>query len=336
MSADVKYHPGLFPVGARVRFRETVERWPLFAVPAGMRGTIKVSDNDLLAVLPDDPAIREAASDWDGCAEWYPMHHLEGQDWAAAAKELEIVGWATDENGEVPDAAMGCLNCGEPAASPAPCHACEPESLADHEEASKTLEEFCEKVYGESGDLALVMAYDLLDDLYEATDTPRRLLKGWIRVRSAAAPHDSVRRENAEDKRRAQAYADYMSEAQGEWAELCAKIEEYGKGAGLAAEVWQTGGGCLAIGITAPDRDGRHVMLTDTDGPLSLRREEYAEYAPRDLPRWAVGLYLTDADGEEAGTVFTSAARLRAEDDDWFAREVADLASLFIAEKSAW
>lgn len=69
-----------FPVGARVRFVEEVERFPLFIVRAGMRGTIVESEAEGVYIKLDE-ALEGLRDDdeWGGRVQYLHDHWLNGE-----------------------------------------------------------------------------------------------------------------------------------------------------------------------------------------------------------------------------------------------------------------
>lgn len=55
-------------VGARVRLRDDVERYPHFVADAGMAGTVTTSDRDVVTVRMDDAL--QGAEEWDNEIVW--------------------------------------------------------------------------------------------------------------------------------------------------------------------------------------------------------------------------------------------------------------------------
>lgn len=207
---------------------------------------------------------------------------------------------------------------------------------ADLEERVVSLEEFARRA-----DMSVYAAYDLLTNLYDATeDSERRLLTGWIAGSTTTqsgdgyhyGPKDAesnvwpfVRRRTAEDDRFRDRYERYMNRAANTWGTIIRQMDKDG----VHASVWQTGGMCLAIGATLSDHDGRYLMATDSGGALGPDRTDYGD----DAAHWVVGLY-EERDGDEHGTCITLNYRAdRAEDDVPFAKEYAALAKAWIAGK---
>ena len=166
---------------------------------------------------------------------------------------------------------------------------------ADLEERVVSLEEFARRA-----DCSVFEAYDLLSNLYDATDdADRRLIKDWtkgginpdyIGEDFAAGYHLAeydkanppasvpyVKQLDAADRRRMQSYSDYMDNADRSYrgiVDALNKVLHHPEGR-CNAGVWQTGGGCLAVGInvpTGPDEEFPYAMLTHAE-PLPLERK---------------------------------------------------------------
>lgn len=86
-----------------------------------------------------------------------------------------------------------------------------------------------------------------------------------------------------------QRYDATMADAESRYRDVLEALND----AGVAAEMTQTGGMCLAI--TWPAGDGRHYLLTDQEGPLSWDRDPGNG--------WALGLYSDEECGEAIGDV---------------------------------
>lgn len=70
---------GMPAVGARLRARREIDRWPHFSVPEGAGGTVVEASDELLAVRFDID-LGEGASDWDNCLVITPDDYYADED----------------------------------------------------------------------------------------------------------------------------------------------------------------------------------------------------------------------------------------------------------------
>lgn len=187
-------------------------------------------------------------------------------------------------------------------------------SYADHEEAATDLEDFARRA-GCGDDLAL--AAEILVTLYEHTgDDERRLLKGWVvghvqtRVADMSRPEYEhvgeadedglaryVRRETEQDRRWSEGYARFMREAEEQYAGIITRLN-YELPQAWHASMWQTGGMCLAIGISRREAPGDAYALLTCAEPLPPDREDPGVDEP-EYSRWHLGIYREE--GEDDG-----------------------------------